>query len=45
MNRELSGKELHNYLYNISDIEIEFLQNESGFSKDIDGHVYIIFII
>jgi hypothetical protein len=37
MNRELSGYELYNYLYNISDLEIEFKQNESGFSKDIDG--------
>ena len=37
MNKELSGNEIYNYLYNVSDFEIEFKQNESGFSKDMDG--------
>lgn len=39
MNRDLSDEELYNYLYNLSDFEIEFKQNESGFSKDIDGRI------
>ena len=39
MNKELSGNEIYNYLYNVSDFEIEFKQNESGFSKDMDGQI------
>ena len=39
LNKELSCEETYNYLYNLSDFEIEFKQNESGFSKDIDGQI------
>lgn len=39
LNKEISGDEIYNYLYNLSDFEIEFKQNESGFSKDIDGQI------
>jgi hypothetical protein len=38
INKEISPQ-VYNYLYNISDLEFEFLQNESGYSKDVDGHV------
>lgn len=41
MNKELSGEELYNYLYNISDLEIEFKPNVSGFSVDIDGQIKV----
>lgn len=36
-NKELSGTEIYHYLYNWCDIQIEFKQNESGYSKDVDG--------
>jgi hypothetical protein len=31
---------MYTYIHNISDYEIEFRANESGYSKDIDGQVY-----
>jgi len=40
MNKEISLG-IYNYLYNISDLEIEFKPNESGFSKDIDGQIKV----
>lgn len=42
MNKELSGVELYSYLYNLSDFEIQFKQNESGYSKDIDGRINLL---
>lgn len=39
MNRQISGEEIYNYLYNLFDMEIIFKNNESGYSKDIDGQV------
>jgi hypothetical protein len=41
INKELSDRNLYSYLYNISDFEIEFKENESGFSKDIDGRLVL----
>ncbi len=40
MNKEISYG-IYNYFYNISDIEIEFKPNESGFSRDIDGQIKV----
>ena len=43
INQEISNKKLYSYFYNISDIEIIFKPNESGFSKDIDGQIKIYY--
>jgi hypothetical protein len=43
-NREISGEEVNSYLYNLHDMEIIFNKNESGYSKDIDGQVFLFII-
>lgn len=40
-NNELVSRELTNYLSNLADIELTFSGNLAGYSKDIDGQVYI----
>jgi hypothetical protein len=40
LNKEIS-EDIYIYLYNLADLEMEFKQNESGFSKDMDGNVKI----
>lgn len=44
-NTSIIGKEntLYNYIDHLSDFEFEFIDNESGFSKDIDGKLKISF--
>jgi hypothetical protein len=41
INKIISGDLIYNYLYNVSDLEVEFKQNESGYSKDMDGQIKI----
>lgn len=40
-NLENKSINLYNYIDHLSDLEFEFLDNESGFSKDIDGKIRI----
>jgi hypothetical protein len=41
INKELSDNDLYSYLFNTSDFEIEFKENESGYSKDITGRIIL----